>query len=103
VASGTDTPTLGWLFEGTARRGRMLRCWIRDPAVAAVELAIYSLSRTLPIDLCSYLGAIVTNLTRHLYPQSDLRARWLWTALRSQEADPKSVDASVSAHRLPSS
>jgi Kdo2-lipid IVA lauroyltransferase/acyltransferase len=95
MANGTDTPTLGWLFEGTARRRRMLRYWIRDPAVAAVELAIYSLSRALPIDLCSYLGAIVTNLTRYLYPQSDLRARRLWTALRSQEADPKSVDAAM--------
>jgi hypothetical protein len=84
MANGTDTPTLGWLFEGTARRRRMLRYWIRDPAVAAVELAIYSLSRSLPIDLGSNLGAIVTNLTRHLYPQSDLRARRLWTALRSQ-------------------
>jgi Kdo2-lipid IVA lauroyltransferase/acyltransferase len=95
MANGTDTPSLGWLFEGPARRRRMLRYWIRDPAVGAVELAIHHLSRTLPIDLCSYLGAIVTNLTRHLYPQSDVRARRLWTALRPQEADPKSVDAAM--------
>ena len=88
MANGTDTPTLGWLFEGTARRRRMLRYWIRDPAIGAIELAIYRLSRTLPIAVCSHLGAIVTNLTRHLYPQSDLRARRLWTALRAAGGRP---------------
>src|ERR1700757_1339850 len=95
MANGTDTPALGWLFTGRVRRKRMLRYWIRDPAIGALELAIHSLSRLLPIAVCSHLGAVVTNLTRHLYPQSDLRARRLWAALRPREADPKSVDAAM--------
>jgi KDO2-lipid IV(A) lauroyltransferase len=73
----------------------MLRYWIRDPAVAAIEFAIFAVSRLLPIDLCSYLGALTTNLTRRLYPESDARARRLWTMLRPQEADAASVDAAM--------
>jgi Kdo2-lipid IVA lauroyltransferase/acyltransferase len=95
MPDGADTPTLGWLFAGRVRRKRMLRYWIRDPAIGAIELAIHSFSRLLPIAVCSYLGAVVTNLTRHLYPQSDLRARRLWAALRPRQADPKSVDAAM--------
>jgi len=95
MVDGTDIPTIGWLFEGAVRRRRILRYWVRDPAVAVIELAIYGVSRLLPINLCSYLGAIVTNLTRLLYPESELRARRLWSVLRPQEADPKSVDAAM--------
>ena len=95
MVNGTDTPTLGWLFAGEVRRKQTLRYWIRDPAIGAISVAILNLSRLLPITVCSYLGAIVTKLTRHLYPRSDLRARRLWTTLRPQEADPKSVDAAM--------
>jgi KDO2-lipid IV(A) lauroyltransferase len=95
MADGTDTPSMGWLFEGAERRRRTLRYWIRDPVVGGIEFAIFALSRLLPIDLCSDLGAFTTRLTRRLYPASDARARKLWVALRPQEADPASIDAAM--------
>jgi Kdo2-lipid IVA lauroyltransferase/acyltransferase len=73
----------------------MLRYWIRDPAVGAIEFIIYTLMRLLPIDVCSNLGAAITYFTRHLYPESNARARKLWSALRPQDADPESVDAAM--------
>jgi Kdo2-lipid IVA lauroyltransferase/acyltransferase len=91
----SDTPPITWLFEGPVRRRRMLRYWIRDPAVGAIEFVIYALMRLLPIDVCSYLGAVTTYLTRHFYPESDARARKLWSVLRPQDAEPASVDAAM--------
>jgi Kdo2-lipid IVA lauroyltransferase/acyltransferase len=95
MADGTDTPSLGWLFEGPARRRRMLRYWIRDPAVGAWELAVHRLGRLLPIDWCSDFGAVLTTLTRRHYPASDFRARQLWKALRPDESAPDLVDAAI--------
>jgi KDO2-lipid IV(A) lauroyltransferase len=95
MADATDTPSFGWLFEGAERRRRTLRYWIRDPAVGAIEFAIFAVSRLLPIDLCSDLGAFVTRFTRRLYPASDARARKLWAVLRPQEAEAASVDAAM--------
>ncbi len=95
MANGTDTPSLGWLFEGPARRRRMLRYWIRDPAVGAWKLAVHRLGRLMPIDWCSDFGAALTTLTRRHYPASDFRARQLWKALRPDESAPDLVDAAI--------
>ena len=51
--------------------------------------------RLFPIDVCSRFGAILTYLTRHLYPDSDARARKTWTMLRPLEADTVTVDAAI--------
>jgi len=90
-----DAPPIAWLFDSTLRRRRMVRYWIRDPAIGAIEFFIYVIMRLLPIDLCSYLGAAITYFTRRLYPQSDARARKLWCVLRPQDAEPAAVDAAM--------
>jgi KDO2-lipid IV(A) lauroyltransferase len=58
-------------------------------------MAIHILMRLVPIDVCSYSGAAITYLTRHLYPDSDARARKAWARLRPQESDPVTVDAAM--------
>ncbi len=88
-------PPLRWLFSHALRRRVAWRYWLRDPAIGALELALHHTIRLLPIDACSFSGAAITYLTRHLYPESDARARRVWKVLRPQEADPAAVDAAM--------
>ncbi len=90
-----EAPPLRSLLGTREQRRIARRYWLRDPVVGAAELAIHALMRLMPIDVCSYSGAAITYLTRHLYPASDLRARKAWARLRPQESDPASVDAAM--------
>jgi Kdo2-lipid IVA lauroyltransferase/acyltransferase len=87
-------PPVAWLFKDSAHRHRVLRYWIRDPAVGLIEFVLYYLTRLLPVDACSWLGAVTTYLTRHLYRESDARARKLWPVLRP-EVDRAAIDAAM--------
>jgi Kdo2-lipid IVA lauroyltransferase/acyltransferase len=95
VAEVSVAPPLRWLLGNMEQRRIARRYWLRDPAVGAAELAIYFVLRWLPINLCSYSGAAMTYLTRHIYPDSEARARKAWSVLRPQEAAPAPVDAAM--------
>jgi Kdo2-lipid IVA lauroyltransferase/acyltransferase len=95
VAEVREAPPLRWLLGNREQRRIARRYWVRDPVVGAAELAIHVLLRLVPIDVCSYSGAAITYLTRHLYPASEVRARKAWARLRPRESDPASVDAAM--------
>jgi hypothetical protein len=80
VAETEQTPPLRWLLGSADQRRIARRYWLRDPVVGGAELAIHVLIRLMPIDMCSYSGAAITYLTRHLYPDSEARAQGLGTA-----------------------
>jgi Kdo2-lipid IVA lauroyltransferase/acyltransferase len=95
VAETEQTPPLRWLVGSTDQRRIARRYWLRDPMVGGAEIVIHVLIRLMPIDMCSYSGAAITYLTRHLYPDSEARARKAWARLRPQDLDPASVDAAM--------
>jgi Kdo2-lipid IVA lauroyltransferase/acyltransferase len=95
MAEVISPPPLRWLFGDAERRRVARRYWLRDPAVGALEIALHHTIRLLPIDACSFSGAAITYLTRRLHPESEARARKVWTALRPQEADAAAVDAAM--------
>jgi Kdo2-lipid IVA lauroyltransferase/acyltransferase len=88
-------PPLRWLIGDADQRRVARRYWLRDPMVGAAELALHYAIRAMPIDVCSYSGAAITYLTRHLYPASDARARRVWAAMHPEAADAASIDAAV--------
>jgi Kdo2-lipid IVA lauroyltransferase/acyltransferase len=95
MREATVAPPLRWLLGNMEQRRIARRYWLRDPAVGAAELAIHFAMRLVPIDVASYSGAVITYLTRRLYPDSELRARKAWSVLRPRESDPASVDAAM--------
>jgi KDO2-lipid IV(A) lauroyltransferase len=95
VAEVREVPPLRWLLGNTGQRRIARRYWLRDPAVGAAELSIHFLMRSVPIDVCSYSGAALSYITRHFYPESEMRARKAWAQLRPQESDPASLDAAM--------
>ena len=97
MAETEQAPPLRWLVGSTDQRRIARRYWLRDPVVGGAEIAIHVLIRLMPIDMCSYSGAAITYLTRHLYPDSEARARKAWARLRPQDCDPASVDAAMVA------
>lgn len=99
VASGTDgasVPRLVWLLRGSREQRRTaFRYWITDVLAGIGLYGMYYAMRLMPIDMCSASGALASRLTRHLYAESDVRARNLWKMLRPGEADEASVDAAM--------
>jgi Kdo2-lipid IVA lauroyltransferase/acyltransferase len=91
----SSPPPLRWLLGEADQRRIARRYWLRDPAVGVAELALQYAMRAMPIDMCSYSGAAITYLTRHLYPKSDARARKAWATLRPEAADAASIDAAM--------
>jgi Kdo2-lipid IVA lauroyltransferase/acyltransferase len=95
LAETPEAPPLRWLI-GDARQRRIARkYWLRDTAIGVLEILLYRLQRLAPIDFCSWFGAVIVHGTRHLYPQSEKRARTAWAVLRPQETDPVVVDAAM--------
>jgi KDO2-lipid IV(A) lauroyltransferase len=95
MAGASDPPPPWGLLGNDEKRRAARRYWIRDPLVGATELTIHAVMRLLTIDMCSWCGALLTYLTRHFYPESELRARKVWAALRPDEADPASIDRAM--------
>jgi len=85
-----------WLLRGSREQRRAaIRYWITDVLAGIGLYGVYHAMRLMPIDMCSASGALVSRFTRHLYPESDVRARNLWKKLRPDEADKASVDAAM--------
>jgi KDO2-lipid IV(A) lauroyltransferase len=85
-----------WLLRGSREQRRAaVRYWITDVLAGISLYGMYYAMRLMPIDMCSASGALATRFTRHLYPESDARARRLWKTLRPDEADAASVDAAM--------
>jgi KDO2-lipid IV(A) lauroyltransferase len=95
LAETPEAPPLRWLV-GDARQRRIARkYWLRDTAVGVLELLLYRLHRLAPIDFCSWFGGLIVHGTRHLYPESEKRARTTWAVLRPQETNQAAVDAAM--------
>lgn len=88
-------PPVRWLFGTAQQRQIARRYWIRDVVVGLWEGGLYHLLRYLPVDLASGIGAAIAHISRHLYRESEQRARKLWVTLRPTEADAASVDAAM--------
>jgi Kdo2-lipid IVA lauroyltransferase/acyltransferase len=95
LAETSKAPPLRWLIGDAQQRQMARKYWIRDTAIGVLELALYRLHRLAPIDFCSWFGAVIVHGTRHLYPESEKRARAAWAVLRPQEADQAAVDAAM--------
>lgn len=95
VAEIAEVPPLRWLFGDARQRQIAGKYWLRDTVVGVVELVLYRLMRMVPIDFCSWFGGVIVHGTRHLYPESEKRARKAWVILRPQEAEPTAVDAAM--------
>jgi KDO2-lipid IV(A) lauroyltransferase len=96
AVDSVSVPRPMWLLWGSREQRRAaVRYWITDVLAGIGLYGLYYAMRLMPIDMCSASGALATRLTRHLYPESDARARRLWKALRPDEADVASVDAAM--------
>jgi Kdo2-lipid IVA lauroyltransferase/acyltransferase len=95
IAEESHAPPWQWLFGNAAQRRAAWRYWIRDTAVGGIELVLYRIFQHAPIDFCSWFGGVIVHGTRHLYPESEKRARKNWVVLRPQETEPGSVDAAM--------
>lgn len=95
MAEAGEAPPWRWFLGDAQQRRIARRYWIRDTAVGILELVLYRTLRWAPIDFCSWVGAVVVHGTRHLYPESEVRARKAWMALRPQETDRASVEAAM--------
>jgi lauroyl/myristoyl acyltransferase len=90
----SKAPPPRWMLSGNAaQRSRALTYWLRDPVVGVLNIGIHYGLRLLPIDACSAVGARLGAFAKYRFPQSDARARELWTRMRPQDADK--VDAAV--------
>jgi len=84
------------MFSGKAAlRQRAIRYWLRDPSVGILNIGIHYGLRLLPIDTCSAVGAALGAFAKYRFPESDARARKLWTRLRPGESDQATADAAV--------
>ena len=89
-------PQIRSILLGAAEQRRTaVRYWITDVLVGAGYYVLHHAMRLLPVDACSASGALASRFTRHLYAQSDARARELWRRLRPDEADDASVDRAM--------
>ncbi|WP_398464761.1 lysophospholipid acyltransferase family protein [Tardiphaga sp.] len=95
MTSSPTAPPLRWLVGTPAQKAAARNYWIRDPVVGALEYLIHYSVRALPIGLGSWLGAIVSKGTRHLYPHSEVRARLVWNTLHPDRSDPTSVTTAM--------
>lgn len=99
IASGADAapvPRFMWVLRGSPEQRRAaFRYWITDVLAGIGLYGLYHAMRLMPIDMCSATGALASRFTRHLYPESEARARKLWKKLRPDEADDASVDAAM--------
>src|SRR5215831_2618766 len=85
-----------WLLRGSREQRRAaVRYWITDVLAGIGLYGLYYAMRLMPIDMCSASGALASRFTRHLYPESDARARRLWKKLRPEEAEDAVVDAAM--------
>ena len=91
-----------WLLRGAREQRRAaIRYWITDVLAGIGLYAVYHAMRLMPIDMCSASGALVSRFTRHLYPESDVRARNLWKKLRPDEADKAPAPSTPSTAPVP--
>lgn len=87
----TGAPPLRWLTGSAEQKAVARKYWIHDPLLGALEYVIHYTVRALPIDVGSWLGAVVSKATRHIYPHSEVRARKVWISQNPEKADPASV------------
>jgi KDO2-lipid IV(A) lauroyltransferase len=92
MVSAEGPPPLLWLVGDGNKRPIAWRYWVRDTAIGLLNSTVHAALRLLPTELCSGFGALLGPLSRYRYPESDARARRLWTALHPQESDPASLD-----------
>jgi len=85
----------GWLFADAEKRRAAWRYWVRDGIVGGGHLVLHHALRRLPIDGCSAVGAEAIRFARHLYPQSDARARRLWAAINPRQASRADTDRAM--------
>jgi KDO2-lipid IV(A) lauroyltransferase len=95
MTAAPASPPLRWLIGPSGQRATAVKYWIVEPAIGGIEYMIHYLVRALPIDAGSWLGAVVSKGTRHLYPHSEVRARKVWIAQNPDKADSDSVSAAM--------
>ena len=77
------------------RLQHLFQYWVCDTAIGLLKMTIHHGLRFLPIDRGSAFGALISPIASRQYAASDRRARRAWQILRSEEADPASVDAAM--------
>jgi KDO2-lipid IV(A) lauroyltransferase len=87
-------PILG-LFGDKASRRAAFRYWISDTVRGRLNLAIHNALRMTPTAFCSAFGASQARFCPMRFPESDARARHLWSALRPESSTPAEVDAAM--------
>jgi KDO2-lipid IV(A) lauroyltransferase len=88
-------PPIRGLFGDSASRGAAFRYWVSDTARGLLNLSIHNGLRLTSTAFCSAFGASQARFCPMRFPESDARARHLWSVLRPEQSTPAELDAAM--------